>query len=266
MSVDIHSTAIVKKGAELGVNVKVGPFCIVGHSVKIDDGCLLRSHVNIVGRTSIGQDNEFYPFCSIGDRPQDLSYRDEDTRLEIGDKNIFREYVSVHRGAFKENQITSIGSENLLMSYTHLGHNVIMGNKNVIVNGVQIAGHVKIKNNVTIGGLTTISQFVTIGDVVYIRGASSIYRDVPPFCIGYGNTVRLKGINIIGLRRQGHSKKTISKLINFYQVMKDSTLAPRSFVENKDLMKEFSSNEQVEKMVAFIRGSHIGITQFMNSP
>ena len=235
MSVNIHPTAIVEKGAELGANVQVGPFCIVGPKVKINDGCLLRSHISVEGSTVIGRDNEFYPFCSIGHKPQDLSYRDGPTRLQIGDKNIFREYVSIHRGASKEDQITSVGSENLLMSYTHLGHNVIMGDKNVIANGANIAGHVKIKNNITIGGLTGVSQFVTIGEVAYILGLSSVYRDIPPFFISDGDNSGLKGINVIGLRRRGYPKKTIVELINFYQMMKKSSLSARSFVENKDL-------------------------------
>ena len=226
METEIHSTAIVERGAELGMGVKVGPFCMVGPDVKMGDRCTLISHTNIIGHTSIGQENEFHPFCSIGVCPQDLNYGGEKTLVEIGDKNIFREYVSIHRGTATGRKITTIGSENLLMSYVHLGHDVVLGNKGIIVNSVNVAGHVKIKDHVIIGGSSAISQMITIGESAYIGGASVIIRDIPPFCTAYGNRVRLTGINIIGLRRRGHSKQVISELVNFYRTMESSALSP----------------------------------------
>ena len=262
MSVEIHPSSLVEKGAELGTDVAVGPFSIIGPKVKLGDGCRLISHVRITGETMAGENNVFYPFCCIGENPQDLSYRGEPTRVEIGNHNTFREYVTVRKGTIKENEVTSVGSHNLIMCYVHLAHDVTLGDHNVIVNSVNFAGHVKVKKNVVVGGACAVIQFVTIGEGAYIGASSTIDRDIPPFCTAYGNRVHLKGINIVGLRRRGHSRETITLLVDFFRTMEASALAPKSFVENEKLMAEFHTDPLVKKMVDFIRQSQIGIAPF----
>ena len=264
MGVKIHPTALVEKGAELGEGVVVGPFCLVGPNVIIGDRCTLISHVNITGKTIIGRENQFHPFTTIGVEPQDLTYKSEPTCVQIGDKNIIREYVSIHRGTARGSGVTKMGNENLLMSYTHLGHDVSMGEKNVIVNSVNLGGHVRIENKVVIGGGSGVSQFLTVSEGAYIGGNTIIHRDIPPFCVAYGNRARLRGINIIGLRRQGHPKEIVSELVDFYRTMEASVLSPRAFVDNEELMAEFNSNELVKKMGKFISTSKSGIAPFVD--
>ncbi|MCY4643852.1 MAG: acyl-ACP--UDP-N-acetylglucosamine O-acyltransferase [Bacteriovoracales bacterium] len=262
MSVEIHPSSIVEKGAQLGTNVVVGPFSIVGPEVKLGDGCRLISHVRMSGDTTVGKNNVFYSFSSIGENPQDISYKGEPTRVEIGDHNTIREYVTIRKGTVKENGLTSVGSHNLIMCYVHLAHDVVLGNHNIIVNAVNMAGHVRIENNVTVGGGSGVIQFVTVGEGAYIGAYSTIDRDIPPFCTAYGNRIKLKGINIVGLRRRGHSRETITVLVDFFRTMEASALSPRAFVKNEKLASEFISDPLVKKMVDFIGRSEIGLAPF----
>jgi UDP-N-acetylglucosamine acyltransferase len=259
---NFHPTAIIYPGSEIDSEVKIGPFSIIGPYVKIGKGSVLHSHVNIEGHTTIGENNQFFPFCSIGGPPQDLSYKGEPTKVEIGNNNIFREYVSINRGTLKENQLTKIGNNILLMSYVHLGHDVCMGDFCVIANSVNIAGHVKIGERCIIGGGTNIGQFVTLGKGAYIGGGSAIDKDVPLFCTAVGNRVRLKGINIIGLRRQGFGKNIISEVVDFFRQMEASALSPRTFITRIEVIEEFKDNEIIKEMIASIEKSEIGIAPF----
>ena len=265
MNENIHSTAIISDGAILGDNISIGPYCVIGPHIEIGDNCKVHSHVVMDGHMSIGCKNEFFPFCSIGAAPQDLTYKNEATRVEIGDNNIFREYVSIHRGTLKEKKITIVGSDNLLMAHVHLGHDVVVGNNCVFANSVNIAGHVKIGDRVIIGGGTSISQFITLGRGAYIGGASAIDRDVPLFCTAFGNRIRLKGINIIGLRRLGYAKNIISEFVDFFRSMEASVLSPRAFISHEELMKEYLENELVMEMSEEIKRSEIGPAPFMVS-
>ena len=265
MSSNIHPTALVSPEAQLGENVEVGAYSVVGPHVKLGDGCKLHTHVVLDGHMECGKGNEFFQFCSIGAPPQDKTYKNEPTRVEIGDNNIFREYVSVHRGTLKENHVTKIGSNNFLMAHVHLGHDVILGSDCVLANSVNLAGHVKIGDKASIGGGTNISQFVALGRGAYVGGASAIDRDIPSFCTAYGNRVRLKGINIIGLRRNGYSKQEISELVDFFRTMEASVLSPRAFVEHDELMVDFTTNVLVEELKDQILTSEVGIAPFVMS-
>lgn len=258
----IHPTAIIAATAELGVGVEIGPFCVVGANVKLGDHCKLLSHVVLDGHLSVESENLFYQFCSIGAPPQDTSYKGEPTRVEIGRKNIFREYVSVHRGTTKQDYVTIIGSENLFMAYVHIGHDVVFGNNCVVANSVNFAGHVKIGDRCVLGGGSQVSQYVTIGRGCYIAGATGLDRDVPLYCTALGNRAKLKGINIIGMRRQGHSKQVITEVVDFYRSMEASAFSPRSFIEHPELMEEFKNNTVIEEMVQSIRTSEVGIASF----
>lgn len=260
----IHPSAIVEKGAELAQNVKIGPFCIVGENVKIGANTELKSNVIVRGHTQIGEGNTFYPFCTIGLEPQDLSYKGEPTQTIIGDHNQIREYVSIHRATLKENQVTQLGNNCLIMGYSHLAHDCIVGNNVILVNGCQLAGHVKISDRVIMGGGTKVSQFISIGKGAYIGGGTGIDRDIPNYCTAYGNRVQLKGINIIGLKRMGFSRDDISEAVDFYRSMEASNLSPRAFVNNSSLMGDYLKNVLIQDIANFIDKSEIGLPPFMS--
>lgn len=259
----IHPMAFVHPEAKIGNNVQIGPFCVIGPNVEIGDDCIFHSNVVVDGHTKIGKGNKFFQFGSIGAPPQDNSYKGEPTETIIGDNNTFREYVSIHRGTLKQDKKTVIGSNSLFMSYCHIAHDCTLGNNLTFANSVQLAGHVVIGDRVIIGGNTGISQFVTLGKGAYIGGGSSIDRDIPDFCTAFGNRIRLKGINIIGLKRQGFSKEEVSEVVDFYRTMEASALAPRAFVSHADLMQEYSKNQVIQRIADFIKKSEIGIAPFM---
>jgi UDP-N-acetylglucosamine acyltransferase len=258
----IHSSSLVDPNAKLHETVKVGPFCIIGPNVEIGANTILHSHVVVDGHTTIGEGNQFFQGCSIGAPPQDNSYKGEPTRTVIGNNNTFREYCSVHRGTLKENHVTTVGSNSLFMAYVHIGHDVVMGNNCTVANSTNFAGHVRVGDRVGIGGGTNISQFVTLGRGAYIGGAAAIDRDIPVFCTAMGNRAYLKGINIIGLRRQGYSKQEISEVVDFYRTMEASALSPRAFVDHPEFMAEFKDNRVVQEMVEQIKKTEIGIAPF----
>lgn len=258
----IHPSAIVDIQAKLHETVKVGPFCIVGPNVEIGANTILHSHVVIDGHTSIGESNQFFQGCSIGAPPQDNSYKGEPTKTIIGNNNIFREYVSIHRGTLKENLVTQIGSNCLFMAYVHAGHDVVIGNNCTVANSTNFAGHVKVGDRVIIGGGTQIQQFVTIGRGAYIGGASAIDRDIPTFCTAMGNRAHLKGINIIGMKRQGYSKQEISEVVDFLRTIEASNISPRAFIDHAEMMTEYKDNRVIQEMVDQIRKSEIGIAPF----
>ncbi len=261
--VEIHPSSLVSDNAKIGKGTKIGPFCIVGPNVEIGESNTIKSHAVIEGHTKIGNGNTFHQFCSIGDTPQDTTYKGEPTRVEIGDNNIFREYNSIHRATMKEVQLTKIGSNNLFMSYVHLAHDVVIGNKVTFANSVNLAGHVHVGDRVIIGGATNIGQFISLGRGAYIGGASAIDKDIPPFCTAYGNRIRLKGINIIGMKRQGYTKQEISDVVDFFRMMEASALSSRSFVEHEEFIKDYNGNKVIEEIREFVRKSETGIAPFM---
>ncbi|OUR98619.1 acyl-[acyl-carrier-protein]--UDP-N-acetylglucosamine O-acyltransferase [Halobacteriovorax marinus] len=259
----IHETALVSPKAKLGKNIKIGAYSIIGEDVEIGDDTVVHHHVTIEGHTRVGKCNEFFQYCSIGAAPQDLSYKGEPTRVVIGDNNVFREFNSIHRGTMKDREETTIGSDNFFMAYVHMGHDVVFGSNCIIANSTNFAGHVKIGDKVIIGGGTNISQFVTLGRGAYIGGASAIDKDVPIYGTAYGNRCKLKGINIIGLRRQGYEKRIISELVDFYRTMEASPLSPRAFVDHPEYLEEYKGNELIDEMCDGIRTSEIGIAPFL---
>lgn len=264
MSVEIHPSSIVHENAKLGENVKVGPFCIIGENVEIGDNTILKSHVTVEGHTVIGKDNEFYQYCAIGLPPQDKSYKGEPTRTVIGDNNLFREGCTVHRATLKENQVTTIGNNGYFMSGVHFAHDCVIGDNVTMANDCLCAGHVKIGDFVQMGGQCGVTPFVTVGNAAFIGGASAVDRDIPHFCTAFGNRIRLKGVNIIGMKRRGNSKAKVSEVVDFYRMMEASALSPRAFVNNKENMEEYEGNEIVDSLVKFISESEIGLPPFMS--
>ncbi|AYF43459.1 MULTISPECIES: acyl-ACP--UDP-N-acetylglucosamine O-acyltransferase [Halobacteriovorax] len=263
MNERFHPTALISEGAEIGEGTTIGAYCIIGPNVKIGKNCEIRNHVIINGHTKIGDNNKFYQFCSIGEEPQDLTYKEDPTEVEIGDNNVMREYVSIHRGTMKDRQKTSLGSNCLLMAKVHLGHDVVVGDRVIMANSTNLAGHVKVGNKVIIGGGTNISQFVKVAEGAYIGGASAIDKDIPLYCTAYGNRAKLRGINIIGLRRAGVERNAISEIVDFFRDMEASTYSPRTFVETEELMKPYANNEIIAQIKEHIISTKMGIAPFL---
>jgi UDP-N-acetylglucosamine acyltransferase len=212
----ISSLAVVDPRATLADDVEVGPFCVVGPDVTIGPGCKLISHVVITGHTTVGRNNTFYANCVIGTPPQDLKYRGEPTCVEIGDGNTFREAVSINIGTVQGGKVcgggvTRIGDNNLLMINSHVGHDVQMGSRCIIANNVMFAGHIIVGNNVVIGGAAGVNAFVTIGDYVFVAGAAQVHLDAPPF-MKLSDRDKIRGLNVVGLRRAGFSEADIQAL------------------------------------------------------
>lgn len=264
MSVSIHATAIVHEKAKIGNNVEIGPYCIVGENVSIGDNTKLRSHVVIEGHTTIGKNNEFYQFCGIGLPPQDKGYNGEPTKTIIGDSNLFRESCTVHRATLKQDHVTIIGNNGYFMTGVHFAHDCNIGNNVTLANGTMCAGHVSIGDFVQMGGACGVTPFCSVGYGAFIGAASAIDRDIPHFCAAFGNRVKLKGVNIIGMKRRGHSKEVISEVVDFYRMMDASALSPRAFVNHPENLEEYQGNETIKEIVEFIQKSEVGLPSFMS--
>jgi len=216
MMSQIHPNSLITKEVQLGNNVKIGPFCYLSGDIKIDDNTELKSHITISGKTFIGKNNLFYPYSNIGCDPQDLKYKGEVSELIIGDNNIFRENITVSKGTLDGGMKTIIHNNNLFMTGVHIAHDCIIGNENILVNQVTLGGHVNIMNNVVVGGLSAIIQFVTIGSYSMIGGMSGIDKNVLPFSLVIGNRAKLRGINLVGIRRKNFDKSQITRINNIH--------------------------------------------------
>lgn len=254
----IHPTAIVHPKAELGEDVDVGPYSIVGEHVRIRQGTRLISHVSVEGWTEIGSHCQIFPFASIGMAPQHLQYKGEPTRVVIGDHNILREYVTVNRGTVPGGGHTSLGHHNFLMAYVHIAHDCQVGNHVVMANSATLAGHISIGDHSIIGGLVGIHQFVRIGAYVMIGGCSAVGKDVPPFVRAAGGyRAQLYGINAIGLRRQGFSNERISTLKRAYELLFRSGL--RMAEAMKQAREDYKDQPDVLQVLSFLDGSKRGV-------
>ncbi len=245
----IHKTAIIDKKAKISENAIVGPYSIVGPYVQIAEGTEVQSHVNITGNTIIGSNTKIFPFASIGTSPQDLKYKDEQTKLEIGRNNIIREHVTINTGTDGGGGITKIGSNNLIMIGAHIAHDCMIGNNVVIANSAAIAGHVQISDDVIIGGNCGIQQFTRIGRMAMIGGMSGVSRDVIPYGLSFGNRNYLEGINLVGLRRKKVSNKEILALSEAYKEI----FKTKSLHENLAKLNEtLKINTYVKEVIDFI--------------
>jgi UDP-N-acetylglucosamine acyltransferase len=254
----IHPTAIVHPDAKVDPTVQVGPWCMIGPHVQIGKGTRLLSHVVVEGWTIIGEDNVFFPFSLIGAIPQDLKYKGEPTQLLIGNRNTFRESVTLNLGTVQGGGATRIGDDCLIMAYTHVGHDCIVGNRCIIANYGGLAGHVVLEDNVTMGGMVGITQYCRIGSYSYIAGQSAVERDVPPYSIAIGGRpCVLKGTNIVGLRRRGFTSETIQK------INESIKLWVRSDVQREQCLLEIESQygeiPEIQEFVSFIRQSETGV-------
>ena len=245
----IHSTAIIDSNAKVSDNVDIGPYCVIGSGVKIEEYTKIHSHVNITGNTSIGKNNEIFPFASIGTEPQDLKYKGESNSIIIGDNNKFREYVNINPGTKAGGTITRIGDNNLFMVYCHVAHDCNLGSNVVLANNVQVGGHVTIEDNAIIGGSCAIHQFSRIGQLAMVGGMTGVLSDVIPFGLSIGNRNNLVGLNLIGLRRAKISNDDIKLLQNFYDIV----FTNQNFRSNIDnLEKDIKENKYVKIIIDFI--------------
>ncbi len=215
----IHETAIVHETAKIGKNVSIGPWSIIGENVEIGDDCQIASHVVIKGPTKIGKGNRFFQFGSIGEDCQDLKYAGEQTRLEIGDNNTFREGVTLHRGTVQDEGLTKIGSNCLFMVNAHVAHDVIIGNNCIFANNATLAGHVHIGDFVIFGGHAAIHQFGKVGSHAFIAGGAVIIKDIPPYVMASGHHAKPFGINSEGLKRRGFEPDEIKAVKKAYRLI-----------------------------------------------
>ncbi|MBS0581020.1 MAG: acyl-ACP--UDP-N-acetylglucosamine O-acyltransferase [Proteobacteria bacterium] len=220
----IDPRAVVHPRAQLAEGVSVGPFSIIGADVRIGPRTVIGPHAVIDGHTTLGADNKVSPFASIGGPPQDKKYAGEPTRLEIGDRNVFRESCTVNRGTTHDKGVTRIGDDNLLMAYSHIAHDCVIGNKTVFANCASLGGHVEVGDWVIIGGLAAIHQFVKIGAHAFIGGQSALTRDVPPYVMAAGNPCVPHSVNSEGLKRRGFSEDQIRNIRNAYRILYRSDL------------------------------------------
>jgi len=216
MTSQVHPSSYISEKVKLANNVKIGPYCYLNGNISIGENTELKSHVVISGNTQIGKSNTFYPFSNIGCDPQDLKYKGEDSNLIIGDSNIFRENVTISRGTKDGGMYTHINNNNLFMTGVHIAHDCKIGNENIFVNQVTLGGHVNIMNNVVVGGLSAIIQFVTIGSYSMIGGMSGIDKNVLPFSLAIGNRAKLRGLNLVGIRRKNFDKSDIKRISDIH--------------------------------------------------
>ncbi len=221
----IHPTALVEKGAELGVGVRIGPYALIGAKVKLDDGVEISAHCVVNGRTQVGARTKVWPFASLGSSPQDLKYRGEDSQLIIGSDNMIREYVNISLGTEGGGGLTQLGSANLLMVYTHIAHDCIIADNCIFANGVSLGGHVAVASSAVFGGHCAVHQFVRIGTMAMLAGGAIVVQDVPPYCTVHGNHAAPHGLNVVGMRRAKLTNAEISALKSCYRLLYQANLS-----------------------------------------
>jgi UDP-N-acetylglucosamine acyltransferase len=258
MTTHIHPTAVVHAAAELGDEVQIGAYCAVGAGVILSARCRLHEHVVIAGPSSIGPDNEFYPFASIGQRSQDLKYAGEPTYLEIGAGNSFREFVTVNRATAVGGR-TRIGSHGNFLAYSHIAHDCTVGDGVIFSNNGTLAGHVEVGDGAVIGGLTAVHQFCRIGRLAITGGCSKIVQDVPPFMMVDGNPARVRHINQVGLERAGAPPETIRAVKDAFRVLYRADLNTAQAVEQ--LRRDFAGNPEIGQLIEFVASSKRGIVR-----
>jgi UDP-N-acetylglucosamine acyltransferase len=262
MSSQIHPTAIVSPGAQVGHNTTIGPYSVIGPNVKLGADNQIGAHVVIDGHTTLGSGNKVFPFAAVGTQPQDLKYHGEPSTLEIGDHNLIREYVTLQPGTEGGGMRTVIGNRNLFMANSHVGHDSFIGDENVFANSVGISGHVTIGNRVTIGGLAAVHQFVRLGDICFVGGGSMVVKDVPPYCIVQGDRAALVGLNKIGLERKGYTAEEVEKIKRIYrELFVRSKSAPGNTFKDRvaALLSEFQEFAAARAFLEFIVSSERGV-------
>jgi UDP-N-acetylglucosamine acyltransferase len=254
----VHPSAIVHPGAQVGAGCEIGPYCIIGEQVALGEKCKLHSHAVIDGHTRLGRENEIFPFASIGLKTQDLKWKGGVTWVEIGDHNTFRECVTVH-SATGDGEVTSIGSHNHILAYSHIAHNCQLGDHIIMSNVATLAGHVTVGDYAVIGGLAAIHQFCRIGKMSMIGGCSKVVQDVPPFMMADGNPAETRTVNKIGMERNGLSEKSQSAMRQAYKILfREGLTISNALVQ---LEKQLPELEEVRYLIQFVRSSERGISK-----
>jgi UDP-N-acetylglucosamine acyltransferase len=253
---NIHPTAVIHAGARIGAGCQIGPYCVIGEHVSMGEDCRLHSHVVVDGHTKLGRGNEIFPFASIGLKTQDLKWRGGVTRTEIGDNNTFREYVTIN-SATSDGESTVVGSNNHLLAYCHIAHNVHLGSHVIMSNVATLAGHVMVEDYVVIGGLAAIHQFCRIGKMAIVGGCSKVVQDVPPFMLADGNPAATRTINKVGLERRGVSEEAQNALRQAYKILFREKLATPNALER--IEADLPPLPELQHLVQFIRSTVRGI-------
>lgn len=251
MSVEVHSTAIVAKGAELADGVEVGPFCVIGEKVRIGAGSKLASHVVVQGSTELGARNEVYAFAVLGGPPQHTAYKGEDTRLVIGDGNVIREHATMNLGTVHGGGVTRVGSNGFYMIESHVGHDCTIGDHVILTKQATLGGHCQIGDYAIVGGLAAVHQFTRVGRHAMIGGLAAVVKDVIPYGSVWGNHAHLEGLNLVGLKRRGFSRETINTLRAAYRLLfaDEGTFQERL----EDTAETFGDSPEVMEILDFIR-------------
>jgi len=247
----IDSTAIIDPSVELANGVSVGPYSIIGAGVQIDEGTTIGPHVVIRGPTRLGKNNRIYQFASVGEDPQDKKYHGENTRLELGDRNIIREYCTIHRGTTQDKGVTRIGDDNLFMAYTHVAHDCEVRNHVIMANAASLAGHVLVEDYAILGGFSLVHQFCKIGQYAFSAMGSVVSRDIPPYVMVGGRPTKPHGINIVGLERQGFGTDALRQIRKAYKIVYKSGLKLEDAIKMLDEMTV--ETPEISCMANFLR-------------
>lgn len=226
----IGKTSIIKEGAQIGNNVRIGEFCIIDENVRIGDDCIIGNYVHIAGHTTLGRGNKVFNNAAVGVPPQDLKFAGEDTELIIGDENLIREFTTLNPGTAGGRRKTTIGDRNLFMAYAHVAHDCIVGNDCILANNATLAGHVELGDYVNIGGLTPVHQFVKIGSGCMIGGGSAVTQDIPPYCLAEGNRAIIRGLNKHRMRKL-FSREEINEISRVYKILFSRTAPIRELAQ-----------------------------------
>ncbi len=253
----IHPTALIRGDVEFGEDVEIGPYCIINGHVRIGDRTRLLSNIIIEGKVEIGSDCTLYPFTSIGLPPQDIKYKGEDTGVRIGNNNIIREYVTIHRASTGGDGWTEVGNNNFIMAYVHIAHDCKIGSNIIMANVATLAGHVKVYDYAVIGGLVAVHQFTRIGSYAMVGGFSGIAQDVPPYMMASGARASLYGLNIVGLKRHGFSDETISILKKAYKIIFKSGMTLHDAL--RKIQEDLPYTDEIRNLVEFINENKRGI-------
>ena len=254
----IHPTAVIHPGARIGADCEIGPYCVIGEHVVLGDRCRLHSHIVIDGHTELGSDNEIFPFASIGLKTQDLKWKGGLTRTVIGSHNTFREYVTIH-SATSDGEITTVGSNNHILAYCHLAHNVTLGDRIIMSNVATLAGHVTVEDQAVIGGLAAVHQFCRVGRMAIIGGCSKVVQDVPPFMLADGNPAETRTINKVGLDRNNISADAQAALRQAYKLLFREKLTISNALAR--IETDLPQLPEVQHLIRFIRASSRGISK-----
>ncbi len=246
----VHPTAIVSPGAELDAGVTIGPYAVIGPGVRLGAGTTVGAHAVLKGPTTIGRDNRIFQFASVGEDPQDKKYRGEETRLEIGDRNTFREFTTINRGTAQDQGTTRIGNDNWIMSYVHVAHDCVVGNDVIFSNNATLAGHVRVEDHVICSGFSAVHQFCRLGAHSFLGGFAAVTRDVPPYVMVGGQPTAPHGINSEGLKRRGFSADQLRNIKEAYRLLYREGL---QLAEARERLAELAASQpEIRILVDFI--------------